>query len=479
MPCPEHEDGWVDLLRLRCLAWVARRRDLPVAAGLVLLALLAALVVAGVGGTGVGNRNAAVVFVWILWWVLLMGAAVPVAARGWCAVCPIPLPGEWLQRRSLLGVRHASTGGPRMLTRIGHNLYGGANRRWPAALSNLWLQSAGFLVLATFSAVLLTDPLATAVAVGGLLLIATAVAMLYRQRSFCRYLCPIGGFLGLYSGSSVLAVRCRDTSVCSACRDKGCIAGNEHAWGCPWLEKPNRMTRSNACGFCLECVRACRQENMTVLLRPPLAEQKLAGWDEALKAVLMLGLAIAYTAIYLGPWGWMKEAANVAVHRDWGLFLQYAAALWAFVLLIVPGCFLAAAAWGRRKRQAERASLRAATLSAAAAAIPLGLAAWLAFSVPLAFVNGAYVLAAASDPLGWGWNLFGTAAVPWSPVKPEWMGLLQAVVLLGGQAAALRSGWRAAVALHPDAHQPAVAAFLPTAAVASTVSLVLLRLHVG
>jgi hypothetical protein len=476
---PEGQHGSVDLLHHRGLAWVARQRALPVAVGLVLLAGLAGLVGAGVWGTGVGNRNAAIVFVWILWWVLLMGAAVPVAARGWCAVCPIPLPGEWLQRRSLLGVRHAAAGAPRGLARIGHNLYRGASRRWPRALSNLWLQSAGFLVLATLSAVLLTDPLATSLAVAGLLLIATAVAVLYRQRSFCRYLCPIGGFLGLYSGSSVLTVRCRDAAACAACGDKACIAGNERAWGCPWLERPNRMDRSNACGFCLECVRACRQENMTVLLRAPMAEQTLAGWDEALKAVLMLGLAIAYTAVYLGPWGALKDAANPVLHRDWGLFLKYAAALWAFVLLAVPGCFLAAAAWGRRREHGGRPTLKAAVLSSSAAAIPLGLAAWLAFSVPLAFVNGSYVLAAASDPLGRGWDVFGTAHVAWTPLKAEWMGVLQALLILGGQAAALRAAWRAALTLHTSAQRAAVTAFLPTAGVASAASLLLLWLHVG
>ena len=477
MPFPEREGGGVDLLRVRGLGWVARRRQLTVGTSLALFAGLAVLLFAGVWGTTVGNRNAAIVFVWILWWVLLMGAVVPIAARGWCAVCPIPLPGEWLQRRSLFGVRHATAAAP-ALSRIGYNLYAGASRRWPTPLSNLWLQSAGFLVLATFSAVLLTDPLATAVAVGSLVLIATAVALRYRQRTFCRYLCPIGGFLGLYSGTSVLTVRCRDANVCSTCPDKGCIAGNERGWGCPWLERPNRMTRSNACGFCLECVRACRQENMTVLLRPPLAEQALAGWDEAMKAVLMLGLAIAYTAVYLGPWGWMKDAANVAVHRDWVLFLKYAAALWAFVLVVVPGCFLAAAAWGRRK-QRPQASLESAVLPAAAAAVPLGLAAWVAFSVPLAFVNGVYVVAAASDPFGWGWNLFGTAGVRWSPLKPDWTGAMQATVILAGQAAALRSAWRAGAAVHADRSRAAVNAFVPTAALASVTSLLLLWLHVG
>lgn len=38
-----------------------------------------------------------------------------------------------------------------------------------------------------------------------------------------------------------------------------------------------------------------------------------------------------------------------------------------------------------------------------------GLLAWIAFSVPLIFVNGSYIISVISDPFGWGWNLFGTA----------------------------------------------------------------------
>ena len=82
-------------------------------------------------------------------------------------------------------------------------------------------------------------------------------------------------------------------------------------------------------------------------------------------------------------------------------------------------------------------------------------------------------------PLGRGWDLFGTALVAWTPLKPEWMGVLQAVLILGGQAAALRAAWRAASTLHTSAQRAAVTAFLPTAAVASAASLLLLWLHVG
>src|SRR5512134_1594511 len=59
-------------------------------------------IMAGLVGTQVGNHNFSIVFVWIAWWAMLILVAVPFFGRGWCAVCPIPLPGEWLQRGAIL-----------------------------------------------------------------------------------------------------------------------------------------------------------------------------------------------------------------------------------------------------------------------------------------------------------------------------------------------------------------------------------------
>ena len=50
-------------------------------------------ILAGITGTPVGSRNFAIVFVWIGWWALLMLVAVPLFGRGWCSICPIPMPG--------------------------------------------------------------------------------------------------------------------------------------------------------------------------------------------------------------------------------------------------------------------------------------------------------------------------------------------------------------------------------------------------
>ena len=78
------------------------------------------------------------------------------------------------------------------------------------------------------------------------------------------------------------------------------------------------------------------------------------------------------------------------------------------------------------------------------ALIPLGLAAWIAFSFGFVLVNGSYAISTLSDPFGWGWNLLGTAGFPWSPLDPTVIAVLQVGALMVGLAMALTNAYRIA-----------------------------------
>ena len=78
---------------------------------IVMLAGYVFAILAGLVGTPVGSHNFSIVFVWIAWWAILILVAVPFFGRGWCAVCPIPLPGEWLQRGTVLAPPEKNRGG--------------------------------------------------------------------------------------------------------------------------------------------------------------------------------------------------------------------------------------------------------------------------------------------------------------------------------------------------------------------------------
>jgi hypothetical protein len=64
----------------------------------------------------------------------------------------------------------------------------------------------------------------------------------------------------------------------------------------------------------------------------------------------------------------------------------------------------------------------------------LGLAAWIAFSLSFVFANASYILSVLSDPLGWGWDLFGTADYNWTPYLTQYIPALQTLVLVVGLA---------------------------------------------
>ena len=105
------------------------------------------IITAGLFGSRVGSHNFAIIFVWIAWWTALKLAFIPLGGRSWCSVCPIPLPGDWLQQGGIL---------EKGRRRFGLNL------RWPKRLKGSWLQSSGFLLIGLFSALTLTDPRITA-----------------------------------------------------------------------------------------------------------------------------------------------------------------------------------------------------------------------------------------------------------------------------------------------------------------------------
>jgi hypothetical protein len=175
--------------------------------------------------------------------------------------------------------------------------------------------------------------------------------------------------------------------------------------------------------------------NVSLVLRKPGAdlvpkvERPLLKIDEAFKGFIMLAAALIYSVVLLGPWGILKQAAYNVGSLPW---MFYAVGLIIVALVVIPVIYLLASSLGNIIESNHSFSLRARFLRSTAGLVPLGLAAWIAFSISFVLVNGSYILATLSDPLGWGWNLFGTAQFDWTPVLTAWVPALQMLVLLGG-----------------------------------------------
>jgi polyferredoxin len=375
-------------------------------------------IITGLIGTAVGSHNFAIVFVWIAWWALLMLIAVPLFGRGWCSICPIPLPGEWLQNGAVLGPQGR-----------GWSL----GRRWPKRLRNIWLQNIAFVLVALFSLVVLTQPSATGIVLLLFLVLALGASAIFERRAFCRYLCPVGGFIGLYAQVSPLEIRVKEPEVCASHKEKTCYAGSADGFPCPWDVYPLALKKNTYCGTCVECLRTCPYDNIALNLRAPGADLIAPGGrrlDEAFKAFIMLGAALIYSAVMLGPWGGLKSAAYQVGSGAW---LVYALGFLVFIFGLLPGAFLLAIGVGRRLSKSTE-SVKKIFVAFAYTLVPLGLAAWIAFSLSFVFSNISYLWSALSDPLGAGWNLLGTANADWTPYLTSIVPVMQAVVLIGGLA---------------------------------------------
>jgi polyferredoxin len=336
-------------------------------------------------GSPVGSHNFAIIIVWIAWWTLFKLGFIPLGGRSWCSICPVALPGEWLQQGGIL-------------QKGKHRL--GINLRWPKPLRSSWFQSAGFLLIGTFSAVTLTEPRVTGWVLLALFGLAIGMSLIFEKRAFCSYICPIGGFSGMYAKVAPVEVRVIEREVCARHEDKSCYQA------CPWGLYPLALKDSSACGVCLECLRACPKDNLALNLRIQGSDlrkqQNSSRLDETFLALIMLGSVLAFSAVFLGPWGWLKSAALEIGSQAW---FAYTAAFLTLNLLLLPGLFTLCI-WMWKKINHSITPLKNMMVNQAQGLLPLGLMAWIAFTISFALPKLKLVLSVLIDPFGWGWNFF-------------------------------------------------------------------------
>ena len=146
------------------------------------------------------------------------------------------------------------------------------------------------------------------------------------------------------------------------------------------------------------------------------------------------------------------------------------------MFVFLPGLFALAVLAGRKLARSQ-ADPEKTFVAQAYALVPLGLGAWIAFSLAFVFTNLSYLWPVLSDPLNLGWNLLGTAAATWTPYLTAWVPVLQALVLAGALA------WASGVALRIAGERLAPPAALrqavPVIAFCGAVTVGLLVLLIG
>lgn len=382
-------------------------------------------------GTKMSGRNLGVLMMWAIWLFLLVAILTPFFGRIWCTVCPLPFFGDLIQRQSFLTPLEGKT-------KEYNNWYSGLFLKWPARLQNDWLKLIVFLVFATFSTTLVADPKVSGITVLMLLLVPTIMAVFWELRAFCRYICPVSAFVGPFSRMSTLALRNKSQQVCDRCKPHYCQKGSTEGWACPYGLNVGEMKENSDCGLCLECTRSCLYKNVTLYSRPLGSELSTRNLGEAWLTMSVFTLSMIYSVLYEGQWPVVRDFVNILDKQNWDLFGIYTIIVWTLSLVIVPG-IVYLLSWSGAKFSKIQRSIKAVFLASSGALLPLGFTLWIAFVIPMLFVNVTFIFQSASDPFGWGWDFFGTANIPWHQFVPRLVPWLQSALVLTGLWFSLRN----------------------------------------
>jgi polyferredoxin len=398
---------------------------------LLAMVMIYVVILTSVFGTKVSGRNLGVLMMWAIWLFLLIAVMTPLGGRIWCTICPLPMFGDWFQRRSFFTPSKGRF-------KEYNNKFSGLFLDWPKRLRNSWLRLFVFLILATFSTTLVATPRISGITVLVLLLVPTMMAFVWELRAFCRYVCPVSVFIGPFSRMSILALRNKSQPTCDRCKANYCQTGNANGWACPYGLNVGELKDNTECGLCLECMRTCTYNNVSLYARSFGSERNTRTMSESWLTIAIFTIAMVYSALYLGPWPVVRDYVNILDKQNWDLFGLYALILWSLVLLIIPGLLYLLSYAGSRLLKSSLTA-REVFLASNGSLLPLGMMLWIAFVIPMLFVNITFIFQSASDPFGWGWDFFGTANIPWHQFMPRYIPWFQAILVLTGFYLSLRN----------------------------------------
>lgn len=424
-----------NLLDLPLVGGIIRGRGIQITLQVLFVGLMVLLAFLGFVDVQAGGRNLATKLTWTIWWAGIIFTFVLVG-RFWCYMCPFGALNEWGERLA------------------------GPHRQLPRAFRNLWWATGMFvlLTLADEQLGVVRSPRVTAWIIVFFALLALFVGLAFERRSFCRYLCPIGGVIGIYSMVSPVELRIRDGQICRAHPTKECYRGGEGVRGCPMFEYPVAMDRNTYCNLCGECVRACSKSNLVLRLRPFGKDLWASGkraLDESYLAMALVGITMVVTAAMLSPWSsWITALTrlippNIRQHLKpiTYLSLTEAGVLLGIGLVVVPLLVLAAAWVSNRLAGESGRGVRRTLVTFGYIFIPVGLAMHLAHNLSHLLLEGGGVVPAIQQTV-LRYTPFSLGIPDWQVaplVSPDVIPWLQVGLLLGAFVLSLVAGYKLAV----------------------------------
>jgi polyferredoxin len=185
------------------------------------------------------KTNMTTSFVWRLWWPLIVLSAIFVG-RFWCMICPV----------ELVTV---------IFAKIGFKL------KQPRWILSGWIITLFYMVVLIVGVTILKidlNPEYTSYYLLFIMGMAVASGLIFEKNTFCRYVCPVGYLLGIFSKMSIWGWRVKNESVCSTCPDKSCISSrytyqlNYKSCGVDLV--PAEINDNSHCLLCAGCLKTCK-----------------------------------------------------------------------------------------------------------------------------------------------------------------------------------------------------------------------------
>jgi len=185
------------------------------------------------------KTNLTTSFVWRLWWPLIVIMAI-FFGRIWCMVCPVELVTSFFAR-------------------IGLKL---KRPRW---LRSGWVITVFYMLVLTLGITVIEidrNPAYTSYYLIFIMGVAIISGLVFEKNTFCRYICPIGFLLSIFSRLAGWGWRVKKGSTCDSCKDKSCI-DRKYSYqlnykSCGVELYPPRIEDNSDCLLCGGCLKTCK-----------------------------------------------------------------------------------------------------------------------------------------------------------------------------------------------------------------------------
>jgi len=348
------------------------------------------------------DNNVSMVLAWGIWEPMVIISTLFVA-RAWCGVCPVGALSSLCSRYFSLKLSV-----PQFLRKYGFYLSG---------------IGLGIIIWFEVAAHMVSSPRFTAFLITAIAVPAIILGVFFQRRTWCRYLCPLGKMVGIFSSASIVELRANYGICNNDCLTHSCYTGGQECQsGCPMFEGPFSLRSNVDCIYCGNCIKNCPNQSPQMNLRLPGYELWASRRFE--KPVVFLVPMIMSTQIFRGlvEAGYLNYFLERGINRSF-MLLVLLATVTALVFLAVKSSERLMLQGSSHKKGISAGMLSYSLLF-------LAVAFEVAYHLERLLLLGGQILPVLGRQLGMNWEALGASGAPWAITTLQVM-----LVLVGGMGA--------------------------------------------